>query len=169
MNAAWDRKQIEGRRGTVLFLRNLPAKSLPYPGRPTHKLRPLRLASFPSRGCCCWRKAGNQGIGLLCTVCCADSLGPLFLWPVVVPYLPRRTFLSDPGRCWAPLPLMGGAGLQPTPGSLLRVTASWSSGDMGGSHRKARYKHKEKLFLAAAPTHSCRFCLCQTLTSQFQH
>lgn len=40
--------------------------------------------------------------------------------------------------------LMSNAGLQPAPGSLLGVTLSWSSGDMGDSPQKGKYKHKER-------------------------
>lgn len=89
-----------------------------------HKLRPLRLASFPSRGCCCWRKGGNQGIGLFCPVM-QTALGPSFsgLW-----WFPTSQggafFLTQESAgllslSWAVL------GLQPAPGSLLGVTASF--------------------------------------------
>lgn len=50
-----------------------------------------------------------------------------------------------------PLLLRSNAGLQPAPGSLLGVTLSWSSGDMGDSPQKGKYKHKERLFLTGTP------------------
>lgn len=117
-----------------------------------HKLRPLRLASLPSRGYCCWRKAGNERIGLFCTVM-PDSSGPLFLWPVVVPYLSRRSFPSDPGKCWAVL------GLQPAPGSLLGVTASWSSGDMEAVTERQGTNIRRNFLLSPLPTAADSVCV----------
>lgn len=145
--------------GTVLFLRNFPAQSLPYPARPTHKLRPLRLASFPCRGCCCWRnvlceeKAGNQGTGLFCTVM---QTAPALL------SLACGGLLSDPGSAgllclsWAVL------GFQPAPGSLLRVIVLVPTLVTWEAVTERQSTNIRRSFSLMPTTHSCRSCLSNT-------
>jgi hypothetical protein len=86
---------------------------------------------------------------LFCTVMQA-ALGPL-LWPVLAPTSQGGSLFLTQESAGPPLLFMGSAGLQPAPGSLLGVTVSWPSGDMGGGHRKAKYKHKEELFSLVHP------------------